>query len=331
MTGAESRGNKWSMRIYGPVPSRRFGLSLGVDIIPHKTCPFDCIYCQLGPTDCLTSETETFFDIEEIMADVKEALEDAEPLDVVTLAGSGDPTLYKGLGELIDRLKATCEAPVLLITNGALLWREEVAEAALKADILAPSLDAGDEETYRKVNAPAANVTFDRLLEGLRTVTHAHTGEIRMEVMLIRDVNDSDESIAAIAEILKTLKFDRIDVNTPVRPPVPERGALPCDEETLDRALAAFGPKAHPIGTFSRRQATGGKTTRKFDDRDKDVRETLMRRPCTREDIVASLGIQRHELIKILERLVEAGLVVQRVTDNDVYYSVPGKNPTIVK
>lgn len=316
------------MRIYGPVPSRRFGLSLGVDIVPHKTCPFDCIYCQLGPTDALSATPEEFFDIEEIMADVEEAMEGSPEVDVVTLAGSGDPTLYSRLGELIDRLKAVCDAPVLLITNGALLWKDDVAAAALKADILAPSLDAGDEETFRRVNGPHPEVTFERLLAGLRAVTHAHPGEVRLEVMLIRDVNDSDESIAAIATVLETLRFDRIDLNTPVRPPVPERGALPCDEETLARAIAAFGPKAHPIGSFSKRPRADAPGMRNFNDRDKDVREMLMRRPCTQEDIAVALDMKRHEVIKILERLMEAGLADRRVTESGVYYHVPGKNPT---
>lgn len=316
------------MRIYGPVPSRRFGLSLGVDIIPHKTCPFDCIYCQLGRTDRLTATLEEFYSIDEIMADVEEALADSEPLDVVTLAGSGDPTLYAGLGELIDRLKAACDAPVLLITNGALLWKEEVAAAALKADILAPSLDAGDEETFRRINCPHPEVTFGRLVEGLERVTNAHPGEVRLEIMLVAGVNDSDESIAAIAGLLPRFRFDRIDVNTPVRPPVPERGAMPCDEDALRRALEAFGPRAHAIGKFTRAAAAGGRTSRRFDDNDKDVREMLLRRPCTQEDIAGALGIKRHEVIKILERLVEAGLARSRVSKEGIYYHVPGKRPS---
>jgi len=318
------------MRIYGPVPSRRFGLSLGVDIVPHKVCSHDCIYCQLGPTDRLTSEPEEFYSIDEIMADVEEALGDCGPLDVVTLAGSGEPTLYSKLGELIDRLKAACDAPVLLITNGALLWRAKVAAAALKADILAPSLDAGDEETFRRVNGPPPDITFELFLRGLRAVTNAHPGEVRLEVMLIKGVNDSDESIAAIARILPTLRFDRIDVNTPVRPPVPERGALPCDEGTLARALAAFGPKAAPIGKFGDRPRGHAARVRAFDDRDKDVRETLMRRPCTLDDLAASLSMHRHEIVKILEKLSAAGLVEERKSGDAVYYSVPGGNPTIL-
>ena len=217
-----------------------------------------------------------------------------------------------------------------LITNGALLWREEIAKAALSADILAPSLDAGDAETFARVNKPHPEITFDRLLEGLRAVTHAHGGEVRLEVMLVKDFNDSNESIAAIADLLKTLRFDRIDVNTPVRPPVPERGAMPSDDDVLQKALAAFGPKAYAIGKFAKRMDVKSSRGRSFDDRDKDIREMLMRRPCTQEDIANSLGIKRQELIKILERLTEAGLVTNRITDGGIYYHVAGSNPTIL-
>lgn len=318
------------MRIYGPVPSRRFGLSLGVDVVTMKTCPFDCLYCQLGPTDCLTAEPEEFFPVEDVLADVEEALEDGPDPDVITMAGSGEPTLYAPLAELFEGLHELSEAPVLLITNSALFWRDEVARAALASDILAPSLDAGDGATYRRLNRPHGDVTFERLLDGLARVTHEHPGEVRLEVMLVRDVNDDPRSIDAIAAALERLCFDQLDVNTPVRPPVPERGALPCDSRVLDRALAAFGPKARAIGSF--RRADGGRSRplpRSFTDRDKDIREMLLRRPCTPADISASLGIPSARVAESLARLVDAGLVGFRSSDDDTYYHGIGPRPTI--
>ena len=314
------------MRIYGPVPSRRFGLSLGIDIVPHKTCTFDCIYCQLGPTDQLVCEREDFYDVDGVMADVAEALDDGPMPDVITLAGSGDPSVYSSLGDLIDRLKATYKIPILLITNSALLWQKEAAAAAMKADILAPSLDAGDPETYKEVNLPHPSITFEMVVEGLRQVTHAFPGEVRLEIMLVKDVNDSEESLRAIAEIVKTLKFDSIDVNTPVRPPVPERGAVPCDEDTLKRALELFGPKASAIGTFEPKKILSERAQRSFSDQDKDIKETLARRPCTVEDIVASLHLHRQEVIKSLERLKSAGFIEERPGATQTYYAaVPPK------
>ncbi|MBW2276873.1 MAG: radical SAM protein [Deltaproteobacteria bacterium] len=314
------------MNVYGPVPSRRFGLSLGVDLVPHKTCPFDCIYCQLGETDQLIAETADFFDLETIIADVEEALDD-EPLpDVITLAGSGEPTLYRSLGPLVDELHELApKVPVLLITNGSLLWRDEVAAAVMKVDILAPSLDAGDPETFQRINRPHTDVTFERVVQGLVDVTHAFDGEIRLEVMLIAGVNDGEASIEAIARVLETLRFDRIDVNSPVRPPVPERGALPPDESVLERALSAFGPKAHAIGRFLPR-AVVRPSARSFYDRDKDIREMLLRRPCTVEDICSSLGMDPQEAIQRLDRLRVAGLVESREGALAPYYHAKGKS-----
>ena len=309
------------MRIYGPVPSRRFGLSLGVDVVPRKVCSHDCIYCQVGPTSDLTAEPRDFYPVEEILADVAAALEEGPRPDVVTLAGSGEPTLYRSLGALIDGLHALADVPVLLITNGALLWRPDVAAAAMKADILAPSLDAGDPVTFERVNEPAAGITFERFVEGLRDVTRRHPGEVRLEVMLIKGVNDSEDSMRAIAAIASTLRFDRLDLNTPVRPPVPERGALPCDEDTLARAVAIFGPKAAAIGKFTPRDAAPRDARRAFSDFDKDIRETLARRPCTEADLSASLGAQPRAVAESLARLVAAGLAEVRAGEAGAYYA----------
>ncbi len=297
------------MRIYGPVPSRRFGLSLGVDLLPRKTCPFDCIYCQVGPTDKLTATMQDFYSIDEIVDDIAEAIEEGPEPDLITFAGSGEPTLYESLGPLIHRIKGQFDIPVLLITNSSMLWKDEVAEAIQLVDILAPSLDAGDEETYRRLNKPHPDVTFDRLIKGLANVTHRFGGEIRLEVMLVRGVNDSDKSLHAIAGQLEKLRFDQVDVNTPVRPPLPERGALPCYQETLDRALKIFGPKARAIGKFEKKKGTTEKAERTFSDLDKDIRETLLRRPSTKDDIATALGLDARAVECSLKRLVDAGLV----------------------
>jgi len=321
-------GYEPDMRIYGPVPSRRFGLSLGVDVVPHKTCTYDCIYCQVGPTDRRTAALEPFYPVDEILRDVAAALEDGPAPDVVTLAGSGEPTLYAELGALIDGLHALARIPVLLITNGSLLWRPDVAAAARKAEILAPSLDAGDAAMFARVNQPDVGIPFDRMVEGLRDATAAHPGVVRLEVMLVRGVNDGDESLRAIAGIARTLRFDRLDLNTPVRPPIPERGALPCDEEVLAKAVAIFGPKAAPIGTFaSPRDAA--RSPRSFDDFDKDLREMILRRPCTAEDIAASLGATPSAVSESLARLVAAGLAERRDGETGAYYGAKQKRKSL--
>lgn len=315
------------MRIYGPVPSRRFGLSLGVDVLPHKTCSMDCIYCQLGPSDHLEIEQKTFFPVEEILADVARALKRGPTPDVITLAGSGEPTLYRPLGMLLDSLHALADIPILIITNSTMLHIAETAAAVMKAEILAPSLDAGDDATFRRVNRTHAGISFETMFEALCKVTHAHPGQIHLEVMLIDGVNDSEECLRAIAERIRSLRVDRIDINTPVRPPVPERGALPCDEETLRRARALFGPKASPIADF--RSVSDLRASRRYSDRDKDIREMLLRRPSTAGDVSVSLQINEKDVRDSLKRMVSSGVLEIRDAAGILYYHVRGENPRL--
>ena len=318
------------MRIYGPVPSRRFGLSLGVDVLPHKTCSMDCIYCQLGPSDETVIEQDTFYPVEKVLGDVASALQRGPRPDVITLAGSGEPTLYRPLGDLLDGLHALADIPILVITNSTMLHVPETAAAVLKADILAPSLDAGDDETFRRINQTHSGISFETMFEALRRVTHAHPGEVHLEVMLVKGLNDSEESLIALRDRIARLRVDRIDINTPVRPPVPERGAMPCSEETLHRAQALLGPKATPIADFRRAVVRPSDPRGKFFDQDKDIREMLLRRPCSAADIATGLRISEPAVRESLQRMVAAGLVEMREVLGTAYFHVSSENPTLI-
>ena len=319
------------MRVYGPVPSRRFGLSLGIDVVPMKRCTFDCIYCQLGASSIRCNSRQAFYPVSQIIDDVSDALGTGPTPDVLTLAGSGEPTLYTHLGPLLDSLKALADIPTLLITNSSLLYIDDVFHAAQKADILAPSLDAGDEATYQRINRPHKDFDFEQMFEGLKRSTHAHPGEVHLEVMLIDGINDDDESLSAIAERLAQLKFDRIDINTPVRPPMPQRGAMPCDEATLARAKAVFGPKAQPIADFVKRRHRQNDQRRSFSDLDKDIREMLMRRPSTVPDIIEALSISKNDVDQSIERLLDARMIEARVAGKRTYYHVVGDILTLTR
>lgn len=301
-------------RVYGPVPSRRLGLSLGVDLVPRKTCCYDCIYCQVGRTTRLTVEPEGFYPVEEVLTDVKAVLEPGPRPDVITLAGSGDPTLYRPLGELIDGLHELADVPVVLLTNGALLCNPRVAEAALKADILAPSLDAGDAHMFAKINRPNASIGYADMLRGLLDVCEKHPGQVRLEVMLVRDLNDSDESIQRIAGQLGPIRTDSVDINTPVRP-VPGGKAAPCDSERLEAAVRAFGANARIIADYPR--STGPRAA----DGEQRLLEILSRRPCTVEDLRAALGLHPNEVIKMLDRAMKSGKVEKHQRGGKTFYS----------
>ncbi|MBW1810663.1 MAG: radical SAM protein [Deltaproteobacteria bacterium] len=305
------------LHTYGPVPSRRFGLSLGVDVVPHKTCCYDCVYCQLGKTTDLRVERLDFYPLAEILGDVKSALEAGPLPDVITLAGSGDASLYASLGSLLKGIHELSDIPILLLTNGGLLFKDEVARDVMQADILSPSLDAGDPETFQRINQPDRSISFTQMYSGLQTVTKNHPGKVQLEVMLAKDVNDSADDIAQIASCLEHVRKDSIDINTPVRP-VPDRPVFACSATTLKNARDVFGQAARIIANYS------GRTAEALDvsEADKRIFELLSRRPCTVDDLHNSLGLHRNQILKVIARAVESGVVEERVGNKNTYYFV---------
>ena len=305
--------------VYGPVPSRRFGLSLGVDLLPGKVCSYDCIYCQVGRTRELTTRRREFFPPEEVLAEVSAALERAQP-DVITLAGSGEPTLYRPLDRLIAGLhRLAPRIPAVLITNGSLLYDPGVAERVLLADVLVPSLDAGDEATFRRVNRPHPSVPFSRMVQGLQAAAERHPGLVRMEVMLCAGCNDSDESLRTIAARLAGMKLECIELNSPVRP-VASAGVAPCSAARLEEARQLFGERAKPIGAY-----TGRSLSLPWAQQKKDLLALLARRPCTQEDLAAALGATGPELARLLATSLAQGLIDSEERGDEVYYRVSGR------
>ena len=194
--------------LFGPVPSRRLGRSLGVDLVPRKTCPFDCIYCEVGPT---TNQTETRlnYQADAILAELAAYVRQGPPeLDYITLAGSGEPTLNLGLGRIIRRIKTLTGAPVAVLTNGALFYLPEVRRELRAADLVLPSLDAAREEIFRAINRPLADYPLSRLLAGLDAFRREYSGEIWLEILLLKGLNDSPEDLEALRRVLKLLAPD---------------------------------------------------------------------------------------------------------------------------
>jgi wyosine [tRNA(Phe)-imidazoG37] synthetase (radical SAM superfamily) len=241
--------------VFGPVPSRRLGQSLGVDTIPLKTCNWNCVYCQLGRSQPLTNTRLTYFPPDEILKEVEKSLESHESgeIDWVTFVGSGEPTLHSDIGWLIRQVKEISNLPVAVITNGALLYLPEVRQDLIAADAVLPSLDAGTVELYRQINRPYPEITFERLLSGLKSFQRDYGGKLWIEVMLLRDLNDTEGALGDIAEAINQIGPDEVHINLPTRPPV-ETWVQPADEDGLMRACAILGDIAqvvHPAeGTF---------------------------------------------------------------------------------
>jgi len=226
--------------VYGPVPSRRLGLSLGISPIPKKTCNYSCVYCQLGRTHPMTNTRSLFYPDEDILSEFDQILAQRVAFDVVTIVGEGEPTLYSGLGSLIKGIQTRTEKPVAVITNGALLGDLEVQSELMAADIVLPSLDACDESMWHKINRPYRSLEFARVNQGLIDFSHAYQGQLWIELMLIAGINDDEASLQQFKDMLSRLNYDRLYINTPVRPPA-ETWVSAVSPETMTRAVTLLG------------------------------------------------------------------------------------------
>ena len=302
--------------LFGPVPSRRLGRSLGVDLIPRKTCPFDCIYCEVGPTSNQT-ETRLDYGAEAIVAELSAFLKGGAPeLDFITLAGSGEPTLNLGLGSIIRRLKEMTAIPVAVLTNGALLHHPEVRRELQAADLVLPSLDAAREQAFKNVNRPLPGYPLSRLLEGLEAFRREYPGRIWLEVLLLKDLNDSEEDLEALRYALRTLAPDKVQLNTMVRPgrcgqaqPLSFE-ALAAIASTLEGEVEVIASCKHP------RQAAAPAD-------DATLVSMLARRPMTAVDLAGVLGLPLPLVQGQLQRLEEAGQISCNYFHNEDFYQVP--------
>ncbi len=204
--------------VYGPVPSRRLGTSLGVDPVPPKTCNFSCIYCQLGRTTNFINKRRDFYPRDEILREIENRAEKTEP-DYITFVGNGEPTLCKSLGWLIRKARREFSLPIAVITNGALLYEKEVREELSEADAVLPTLDAGCAKTFKIVNRPRKEIIFGKVLDGMVDFRDIYTGKLWMEFMAINGINDSKEELLKIRKALKSIRPDRVYVGIPIRPP----------------------------------------------------------------------------------------------------------------
>lgn len=237
--------------VYGPVPSRRLGQSLGIDPIPQKACNYNCVYCQLGRTVRLTHHRQDFFPPEAILAEALRVLagwdlQSTAPIDYVTFVGQGEPLLCASLGWLIRQVKAHTDIPVAVITNGSLLFLPEVRQELSAADVVLPSLDAADEATFRHINRPWSQLHIDEIMRGLAAFRREFAGRLWVEVMLVRGVNDGEGCLRNISTALAEIGPDQVHINVPIRPPA-EPWVQPPDDAALERAADILGHAAQPM------------------------------------------------------------------------------------
>ena len=227
------------MYTYGPVPSRRLGRSLGVSPIPPKTCSYSCVYCQLGRTNRKQIRREGFYPKEDILAEIAQLMEVSSP-DYITFVGDGEPTLCKDLGWLIGQCKEKWTIPVAVITNGSLLFLEDVRHDLKKADVVLPTLDAGNEKTFKTINKPHGHIKYDAMLQGLVDFRSGYSGQIWLEVMLVKGLNDTEDELLNIRQAVDMIQPDRVYVVIPIRPPA-ESWVKPPDPVTILKAQQILG------------------------------------------------------------------------------------------
>lgn len=302
--------------LFGPVPSRRLGYSLGIDLVPHKTCTFDCIYCEVGKTTDLTAVRRDFNNSDSIIEEAKSFLEGYEGrIDYITFTGSGEPTLNIKLGHIAREIKKITKIPLALITNTALFGMEDVRRDAMEFDVVLPSLDSVTEESFRQVNKPHRDIRLDSIIDGLIKFSQEYRGRILLEILFVKNVNDSDKDIMALRRILEKMNIDRIQINTVIRPPA-YSFARPIDEGDRERIKNLLGDKVQIELAF-----TPGSLNRTGAGED-EVKKLLQRRPCTYEQISTALGIPSEELNSIIDKLEKSKSIRVDKFGEEFYYSV---------
>ena len=313
---AESRPEQVKY-VYGPVPSRRLGRSLGVDIVPPKICTLDCVYCQIGRTTQKSTVRRDFIDIDAVVAELRDRLAEGVTADYITIGGSGEPTLNSRLGELIDRIHELTAIPVALLTNGTLFDRADVRRESAKADVVIPSLDAGDPQVFEAVNRPAPDISIEKVVSGLGHFRDAFRGQIWLEVFLIEGMNTSPDQIARLRDMIARLRPDKVQLNSAVRPAA-EEGIEPIAEQRLVAIARQIGGNCEIIGA-----APAGGASRHERRACADVLSMLKRRPCSLEDICAGLAMGRNEAVKYIAQLQKQGAITAERQGAVTYYFSP--------
>jgi len=302
--------------LFGPVPSRRFGRSLGIDLTPFKTCSLDCVFCQLGRTTHKTKSRAEYVPVKDVLREFDHWLAHDGQADYVTLSGSGEPTLHSKFGEVIEHVRKTTDIPVLLLTNGTLLHLPEVREAACRANVVKASLSAWDQRSFVLINRPCADVSFTQLIEGEQTFAEEFDGRFLLEVFVLWGINSVPADLGRIAELACRIRPNRVQLNTAVRPPA-EDFVLALPMNRMHEVAKLFDPPAEVIAEFHSHDSGVAQVN------ESTVLAMLKRRSCTAEQIAQAFGMHRNEVAKYIGKLVRTREAYAVKQDKNIYYGVP--------
>jgi wyosine [tRNA(Phe)-imidazoG37] synthetase (radical SAM superfamily) len=299
--------------VFGPVPSRRLGLSMGVDLIPPKTCTYDCLYCQVGRTTSQVVTPAAHAPVEAVAAELRRKLMKKRP-DVITLAGSGEPTLHSEIDRVIESIHDITEIPVALLTNGSLFWMDDVRKRSLGADIILPTLSTANEATFRRIHRPHPELRLEMVAGGLKRLRKEYRGRIFLEVMLLSGVNDLEAEISALKDLIAGIAPDRIQLNTVVRPPS-DAQARPLDRRRMEEIRNVLGERAEIVAEFG-----SGGTGKMGDPAVDDLLEMLRRRPLRQVDVEEAMGLATEEAEDLIKGLLIKGHIHRQSHSGEIYY-----------
>lgn len=309
--------------LFGPVPSRRLGMSLGVDLVPKKVCSLDCVYCEVGRTTKLSSKREEYINSDCIKDELKNYFDTNPAPDYITITASGEPTLNLHLGDIIDFIKdAKPDMSIAVITNGTLLHDEKVRKALMKADLLLPSLDAATDAAFRKINRPSKDLNIEDCIQGLISLSKEFKGTMWLEVFILPGYNDDEAELNALKKVILQVNPDSVQLNTLDRPgTVPNlRGAT---RDELQKIVDFW--QMDKVEIIAKVKQTD-KTQSYRKDTKSAIIETVSRRPCTLEDLLEILGLSGEEIKTHLDSLDSEGKIDKVEEERGVFYQMRNKN-----
>jgi wyosine [tRNA(Phe)-imidazoG37] synthetase (radical SAM superfamily) len=312
--------------VFGPVASRRLGISLGVDIIPFKTCSLDCIYCECGKTTDKTLERKRYVDPAIVLEEIKTAVEKAPYIEYITFSGSGEPTVSSDIGLLISEIKKITDIPVAVLTNGTMLHRQDVRNEIAKADLVLPSLDAATQDTFQKINRPLAGLTIDSVIDGMTQFRKIFPGQLWLEVFIAKGINDTPDELELIHKAASQIKPDRLQLNTLDRPPAYD-DVYSVSSETLQHIKKMWHDL--PVEIIKRIHRREEITSFSF-NLESNILNTIKRRPLTIDDLEALTGKKREELFRYIDILEREKKIFPKIVDDKIFYAptVPPKRMT---
>ncbi len=306
--------------LFGPVISRRLGISLGVDLVPYKYCPLNCVYCEVQRTTHLETERREFFPLLTIISELRSYLQTAPKLDYITFSGAGEPTLYSRIGEIISFVKSEFpDYKLALLTNGVLLNDPDLRRDILPCDLILPSLDAVSQSVYEKLNRPKPGLQSAELINNLISLRQGYTGNIWLEVFILPGLNDTDEEIYLLRDAIAMISPDIVQLNSLDRPGA-EDWVGAADSATLSRISDIFA-ETLPMPVEIIAKVEYSKPDHTVDAQARDlIRSLLIRRPCTAEEMASILNLHINEISKILRQFGAESLIISQREQRGIFY-----------